>query len=96
MSRLRDRNILKRNKVNTVYIFIITTFFFAMITTIQFFILGNYIDYNRVEMIHTFMIVFFWLLCSVTFTYVTYRNISKLYDQPLKRFARVTNQVANG
>nr|WP_314464287.1 HAMP domain-containing sensor histidine kinase [uncultured Clostridium sp.] len=91
------KTVLKRRKyVNMVFIFIPTLIFFAFITTIQLFILGNYLDYNNITRLHVILIILIWLLCSVAFTYVTSRQINYLYDKPMQVFAKATNQVANG
>jgi signal transduction histidine kinase len=92
-----SKTVIKRRKyLNTIFIFIPTLLFFALITTIQFFILGNYLDYKNVMRIHASMIILFWLLCSVAFTYITSRHINHWYDEPMQAFAKATNQVANG
>lgn len=87
----------KRGKyLNMILIFIPTIFFFAFITTAQFFILGKYIEYKNITMFDVFSILMFWLLCSVIFTIVTSRQINYWYDRPIQAFAKATNQVANG
>lgn len=88
---------LKRRKyMNMVFIFIPTLFFFALITTVQLFILRNFLDYKNITRIYFILIISFWLLCSVAFTYVTSRQINDWYDKPMQNFAKATNQVANG
>lgn len=92
-----DKTVLKRRRyVNMVFIFIPTLFFFCFITTVQFFILGKYIDYRNIERIHVILIILFWLLCSTVFTYVTSRQVNRWYEKPMQAFAKATNQVANG
>lgn len=86
----------RRNYWNGLMIFIPTLLFFCFITTAQFIILGEYIDYKNVATIHIIMILFFWFLCASVFTYITLHQINRRYEKPMKDFAAATNQVANG
>lgn len=86
----------KRNYLNVLLIFIPTLLFFCFITTAQFFILGEYLDYSNIATIHIILILVFWFLCASVFTYVTSRQINHRYEKPMKAFAKATNQVANG
>lgn len=86
----------RRNYVNAVLIFIPTLLFFSVITTAQFYILGEFIDYRNVETIHYIRIIIFWISCSSIFTYITLQQINLRYEKPMKEFAKATNQVANG
>lgn len=85
-----------RNYWNIIFIFIPTILFFALITTIQMFILGDFIDYKHLTTFHITWILIFWLLCSVAFTGVTFYQINNWYNKPMQAFAKATNQVANG
>jgi len=92
-----SRLILKKRKyLNILLIFISTLFFFWFITTVQFFILGNYIDYKNVKGINFILIISFWFLCAAIFTYITSRRINRWYEKPMEVFAKATNRVANG
>lgn len=92
-----DKTELKRrNNLSVALIFIPTLIFFGVITTVQLFILGTYIDYKNVATIHIVMIFFFWVFCSAIFTFITFYQINKRYEKPMKDFAKATNQVANG
>lgn len=91
-----ERSQLKRNLKNSITIFVVTLFFFWMIGTLQFFILGKYIDYKVIEGKHVAMIVFFWIICAIGLTTLTFYQINKKYEVPIKVFAKATNQVANG
>lgn len=86
----------RRNYLNVVLIFIPTLLFFCFITTAQFFILEEYLDYSNIATIHIILILVFWLLCASVFTYVTLRQINYRYEKPMQAFAKATNQVANG
>ncbi|MGC6174607.1 HAMP domain-containing sensor histidine kinase [Lacrimispora sp. 38-1] len=96
MKKNEKKAFKRRQLINRIFIFIPALFFFAFITTVQFFILGNYLDYKNITKVHITMIILFWLLCSFVFTYVTYRQINQWYDKPMKAFAKATNRVANG
>ncbi len=86
----------RRNNANVVLIFIPTLLFFCFITTAQFFILGEYLDYRHIATIHIILLLLFWVLCASIFTFVTFHQINNWYEKPMKDFAKATNQVANG
>ncbi|MDF2842590.1 MAG: histidine kinase [Herbinix sp.] len=86
----------RRNYIKVLLIFLATLFFFGSITTVQFFILGKYMDYKNIAEIHVILILFFWFLCASVFTYLTTRQINQWYEKPMQAFAKATNQVANG
>lgn len=86
----------KRKYLNMLFIFIPTLFFFGFITTAQFFILGKYLDYKNITIIHVILILVFWFLCAFVFTYLTSYQINYRYEKPMQSFAKATNQVANG
>lgn len=86
----------RRNNTNVVVLFIQTLLFFYVITTAQFFILGKYLDYRNIEVIHILLLIFFWFFCSSIFTYITVHQINHRYEKPMKDFAKATNKVANG
>lgn len=86
----------RRNFLNVLFIFFPTLLFFYLITTAQFFILGEYLDYQNIAAIHMVLVIGFWFLCASVFTYLTLRQINYRYEKPMKAFAKATNQVANG
>jgi Signal transduction histidine kinase len=86
----------KRKYLNSILIFIPTLFFFCFITTVQFFILGNYLDYKSITKIHVILILMFWILGASIFTYIISRRINYMYEKPMQAFAKATKQVANG
>lgn len=86
----------RRYYLNMIFIFIPTLFFFGTITTLQFFVLGEFIDYRNIETIHFILIMGFWVLCASGFTYITLRQINYRYEIPMQTFAKATHQVANG
>ena len=86
----------RRNYLNALFIFILALIFFGFITTVQFFILGKYLDYRSVATIHIILIFAFWFLCASVFTFVTTYQINHRYEKPMQAFAKATNHVANG
>jgi signal transduction histidine kinase len=96
MKKDKNVNSKKNSSLNALRIFIPTLLFFGIITTVQLFILGNYIDYKNVETIHVIMIIAFWFLCAFAFTCLTSRQINNWYEKPMQAFAKATNLVANG
>ncbi|MFA9379227.1 MAG: ATP-binding protein [Lachnotalea sp.] len=89
-------NLKRRNNTNVVLIFILALQFFLVITTAQYFILSDYIDYKNIATIHIVQLLFFWFFCASIFTFILLYQISHWYEKPMKDFAKATNQVANG
>jgi signal transduction histidine kinase len=89
-------NLKRRSYFNMLLIFIPTLMFFGFITSAQFFILREYLDYKNIARHHIILIFVFWFLCSSVLTYVTSRQINHRYERPMQAFAKATNQVANG
>lgn len=89
-------DIKRRRYANVVLIFIPTLLFFCFITTVQFFILSEYLDYRNIAISHIFLIILFWVLCASILTIVTFHQINHWYEKPMRDFAKATNQVAEG
>jgi signal transduction histidine kinase len=88
---------LKRKQyLGRIYIFIPALIFFSIITTIQLYILKDYLDYKSITKHHVFLILIFWFLCASAFTFLTSNQINHWYEKPMKIFAKATNQVSNG
>lgn len=79
-----------------VSIFFISLLFFAVITTIQMKIIGNYIDYTEISSIAMTGIFGFWFLGSVFFTLFTGWQIRKKYTEPLEEISGAAKKVAEG
>lgn len=86
----------KRKHLSRLIIFIPALLLVGFITTVQFFIIGNYLDYRSIEIIHVVLVLVFWFLCASVFTHVTSRQINHWYENPMQAFAKATNKVANG
>lgn len=85
-----------RAKYFPVSIFIISFLVMAVMTTIQNYILGVYIDYTAISPRSIIIILSFWVLISAGFTVFTRWQIIKNYDQPMQRLAKATKAVAGG
>lgn len=96
MKKSFRQELRKKNNSNVVFIFISTFLLFYVIATIQFFILGEYLDHKNIATVHIILIIFFWTVCASIFTYITLYQINRRYEKPMKNFAEATNQVANG
>ena len=90
----KDQRIKKR--IFPVSIFILLLVFFAVITTIQMKIIGNYIDYTEISPTAMVSVFGFWFLGSVAFTLFTGWQIRKKYTEPLEEIANAARKVAEG
>ena len=79
-----------------IIIFILTLLALIILTTVQNYILGSHIDYTSITPGSVIVIVLYWVLVSVAFTLFTRRQIIKSYDEPMKRLAKATEEVASG
>lgn len=79
-----------------VSIFILSLLFFAVITTIQMKIIGNYINLGKISTIATMGIFGFWFLGSIVFTFFTSWQIRKKYTEPLEEISGAAKKVAEG
>lgn len=92
--RQKDQRIKK--EIFPVSIFALSLIFFAVITTIQMKIIGDYIDYAEVSHIAMTGIFGFWFLGAITFTFFTSWQIRKKYTEPLEEIADAARKVAEG
>ena len=77
-------------------IFIITSIGFALFTTGQLRIIGEYIDISKIPLIHAIAIPAMWVIAAAAFTWMTAYQIDKRYQKPLEDFAQATKKVASG
>ncbi len=96
MKTKTERADRKKRIVNWFKIFVITLFFFGILTTVQMMILGRYIEYQDISDGHIITVLLFWVICSVMFTVVTSRQMNRWYEKPIRDFAKATRAVANG
>lgn len=90
----RDQRIKK--KIFPIPIFIISLAFFAVITTIQMKIIGDYINYAEIPFLAKTSVFGFWFLGSVTFTFFISWQSKKKYTEPLEEIADAARKVAEG
>lgn len=79
-----------------VSIFFIAFLFFAVITTIQMKMIGNYIDYTEISPIAMIGVFGFWFSGSVVFTFFTGWQMRKKYTEPLEEISGAAKKVAEG
>lgn len=91
-----EKDLRVKRKIFPVSTFGITLAVFALVTTVQMKILGNYIDYRSIRPIEAFGIFGFWCFGSVAFTLLVSWQIRKNLQQPLERFSAAARQVAAG
>ncbi len=81
---------------NVLLIFFSSLIFFYLIATIQFFILGEYLDYKNIPGVKIGLVIGFWIICATAFSCLTFYQVNNRYEKPMQSFAKATNQVANG
>lgn len=79
-----------------VSVFILSLLFFAVITTIQMKIIGNYIDYTEIPAFAMIGVFGFWFFGAVVFTLFTSWQIRKKYTEPLEEISDAARKVAEG
>lgn len=85
-----------KREVFPAAIFIVTLLLFAVITTIQMKIIGNYIDYRNVSRPAIIDIFGFWFIAAIAFTFFISWQIRKKYQEPIERLSRAAKKVADG
>lgn len=88
----------KRIKTNLFpfSIFVMTSIGFALFTTGQMRIIGEYIDISKIPLVDSIAIPAMWVLAAAAFTFITAYQIDKRYQKPLEDFAQATKKVASG
>lgn len=77
-------------------IFVMTSIGFAVFTTGQMRLIGEYIDISQIPLAHSIAIPAMWVLAAAVFTFITAYQIDKRYQKPLEDFAQATKRVASG
>ena len=77
-------------------IFIMTSIGFALFTTGQIRIIGEYIDITKIPLVDSIAIPAMWVIAAAVFTWMTAYQIDKRYQKPLEDFAKATKKVASG
>ena len=77
-------------------IFVMTSIGFAVFTTGQMRLIGEYIDISKIPLADSIAIPAMWVLAAAAFTFITAYQIDKRYQKPLEDFAQATKRVASG
>lgn len=97
---MRSRAVTDDQRVKTKLFpisgFVLTFFVFALCTTVQMQVIGDYIDYVNLPMSLNIKIVVFWAVVSAAFTLGTRAQIDRRYQKPMEHFAQAARKVANG
>ena len=93
---MKNRDLKSSKRYFNITIFVITLIVFAIITTIQMKIIGNYIDINKIPLYNVISIFGFWFISSVSFTLLTSWQIRKKYQEPLERLSCAATKVSSG
>lgn len=83
-------------KVFPLSIFILTFVVFALCTTVQMHMIGDYVAYQELPIGLQVKVIVFWGVVSAVFTLGTSLQINRLYQKPMEMFARAARKVANG
>lgn len=89
-----DRRV--KSRVFPLRVFLITFFVFALCTTVQMQMIGDYVDYRNLPISLLVAVLTFWALASAAFTLWTRYQINSRYQKPMEVFAEAARKVANG
>ena len=92
----RDKDKRIKTSLFPFSIFVITSIGFALFTTGQLRIIGEYIDISKIPLIDSIAIPAMWVFAAAAFTFITAYQIDKRYQKPLEDFAQATKKVASG
>ena len=76
--------------------FVLFFFMFALLTTIQMFMIGQAIDYKNLPVKNGIAVIVFWVLASVCSTLITGLTIKRHYQKPIEEFSEAARKVASG
>ena len=91
---IKDKRI--KTSLFPISIFVLTSIGFALFTTGQMKIIGEYIDITKIPFIDAISIPAMWVIAAAGFTFITAYQIDKRYQKPLEDFAQATKKVASG
>ena len=92
--RTKDKRI--KTSLFPISIFVLTSIGFALFTTGQMKIIGEYIDITQIPFVDAIAIPAMWVIAAAGFTFITAYQIDKRYQKPLEDFAHATKKVASG
>lgn len=76
--------------------FVLFFFMFALLTTMQMFMIGQAIDYRNLPLENSIAVIVFWILTSVCSTFITGWTIKRHYQKPIEEFSEAARKVASG
>lgn len=76
--------------------FVLFFFMFALLTTMQMFMIGQAIDYKNLPVKNGIAVIVFWVLASVCSTLITSWTIKRHYQKPIEEFSEAARKVASG
>ncbi len=86
-----------RNRKSSIWImFFSSLLVMGALTTIQFYAVGEYIDYRNLEIGNILFIEIFWIAGAAAFTCLTNYQLKKHSERPMKIFAEAARKVSNG
>ena len=77
----KDKRVKK--KLFPIPVFFSAFAVFAVFTTFQMKIIGDFIDYKSIPIAHQISLVVFWILIAALFTVLTNYQIRKYYQKPI-------------
>lgn len=90
----KDKRVKK--KLFPIPVFFSAFAVFAVFTTFQMKIIGDFIDYKSIPIAHQISLVVFWILIAALFTVLTNYQIRKYYQKPIEEFSDAARKVASG
>ena len=94
MSKQIDKRI--KNKHISISAFLWTFFTLAFFTSIQLFILKDYLNIKDITAPYYVYMVGYWLISCTILILVTHIQLKTFYERPMKRLADASRKVANG
>lgn len=94
VSGFSDKRV-KRN-IFPLSTFIMFFFMYALLTTLQMFMIGQVIDYRSLPVKNGMSVIAFWILAAVGSTLITTSIIKRHYQKPIEEFSEAAHKVASG
>ncbi|MBO5054989.1 MAG: HAMP domain-containing histidine kinase [Lachnospiraceae bacterium] len=92
----KGENFKSRRKSSFVIMFFVTLAVMGILTTIQFYVIGDYIDYQSLKTQNVILINGFWVLVAALFTWGTSYQLKMHDERPMKIFAEAARKVSDG
>lgn len=85
-----------KRKLFPISVFLVTFAVFGLFTTVQMYIIGNVIDYQKIPLHSQTAVFVIWFLAAVVFTLWTRYQITRHYQEPVEEFSDAARRVASG